>query len=100
MEETSNCINIISFTEKGEALANRLSAYLFQSQQKDQADCECDRDLIKCIIKCRASKSYSAIRLSECAKKKALKKKQGMIFIGAAGIAVRTIAPFLKDKTA
>ena len=57
MEETSNCINIISFTEKGEALANRLSAYLFQSQQKDQADCECDRDLVKCISKCRASKS-------------------------------------------
>ena len=97
MEETSNCINIISFTEKGEALANRLSAYLFQSQQKDQADCECDRDLVKCISKCRASKSYSSIRLSECAKE-SFEKKQGMIFIGAAGIAVRTIAPFLKDK--
>ena len=97
MEETSNCINIISFTEKGEALAKRLSAYLFQSQQKDQADCECDRDLVKCISKCRASKSYSSIRLSECAKE-SFEKKQGMIFIGAAGIAVRTIAPFLKDK--
>ena len=97
MEETSNCINIISFTEKGEALAKRLSTYLFQSQQKDQADCECDRDLIKCISKCRASKSYSSIRLSECAKE-SFEKKHGMIFIGAAGIAVRTIAPFLKDK--
>lgn len=74
MEETSNCINIISFTEKGEALAKRLSTYLFQSQQKDQADCECDRDLIKCISKCRASKSYSAIRLSECAKESFEKK--------------------------
>ena len=97
MEEASKYINIISFTEKGEALAKRLSTYLFQSQQKDQADCECDRDLIKCISKCRASKSYSAIRLSECAKE-SFEKKQGMIFIGAAGIAVRTIAPFLKDK--
>ena len=97
MEETSNCINIISFTEKGEALAKRLSTYLFQSQKKDQEDCECDRDLIKCISKCRASKSYSSIRLSECAKE-SFEKKQGMIFIGAAGIAVRTIAPFLKDK--
>ncbi len=36
MEETSKYINIISFTEKGEALAKRLSTYLFQSQQKDQ----------------------------------------------------------------
>ena len=82
MEEASKYINIISFTEKGEALAKRLSTYLFQSQQKDQADCECDRDLIKCISKCRASKSYSAIRLSECAKE-SFEKKQGMIFIGA-----------------
>ena len=97
MEEASKYINIISFTEKGEALAKRLSTYLFQSQQKDQADCECDRDLVKCISKCRASKSYSSIRLSECAKE-SFEKKQGMIFIGAAGIAVRTIAPFLKDK--
>ena len=28
MEETSKYINIISFTEKGEALAKRLSIYL------------------------------------------------------------------------
>ena len=35
--------------------------------------------------------------MSECAKE-SFEKKQGMIFIGAAGIAVRTIAPFLKDK--
>ena len=49
MEETSNCISIISFTEKGEALANRLSIYLLQSQKKDQVGCECDRDLVKCI---------------------------------------------------
>ena len=88
MEETSNCISIISFTEKGEALANRLSIYLLQSQKKDQ---------VECINKCRASKSYSSIRLSECAKE-SFEKKQGMIFIGAAGIAVRMIAPFLKDK--
>ena len=40
MEEASKHINIISFTEKGEALAKRLSTYLFQSQQKDQADCD------------------------------------------------------------
>lgn len=97
MEETSNYINIISFTEKGGTLAKRLNTYLLQSQQKDQADCECDRNLVKCINKCRASESYSSIRLSECAKE-SFEKKQGMIFIGAAGIAVRTIAPFLKDK--
>ena len=79
MEEASKYINIISFTEKGEALAKRLSTYLFQSQQKDQADCECDRDLIKCISKCRASKSYSADTFVRVCERK-LRKKTGNDF--------------------
>ena len=110
MEETSNRINIISFTKKGEALAKRLSTYLLQSQNGlakknekivndivekivDESKCI----WVRCINKCRASEEYSSIRLSECAKE-SFEKRQGMIFIGAAGIAVRTIAPFLKDK--
>ncbi len=88
MEETgnsSNSINIISFTKKGEALAKRIGAYLEVAEQ------------IWYQNKCRTSENYSSKRLSECAKE-SFEQKQGMIFIGAAGIAVRTIAPFLKDK--
>ena len=75
MEEASKYINIISFTEKGEALAKRLSTYLFQSQQKDQADCECDRDLVKCISKCRASNRILRY-VCQSVRKKALKKNR------------------------
>ena len=81
----SNRINIISFTKKGEALAKRIGAYLEPAEQ------------IQYQNKCRTSENYSSKRLSECARE-SFEKKQGMIFIGAAGIAVRTIAPFLKDK--
>ena len=35
---------------------------------------------------------------STVSSKESFEKKQGMVFIGAAGIAVRTIAPFLRDK--
>ena len=82
---SSNRINIISFTKKGEALANRIGAYLEPAEQ------------IQYQNKCRTSENYSSKRLSECAKE-SFEQKQGMIFVGAAGIAVRTIAPFLKDK--
>ena len=88
MEETrnsSNRINIISFTKKGEELAKRIGAYLEPAEQ------------IQYQNKCRTSENYSSKRLSECAKE-SFEQKQGMIFVGAAGIAVRTIAPFLKDK--
>ena len=88
MEETSNRnnrINIISFTKKGEELAKRIGAYLESAEQ------------IQYQNKCRTSENYSSKRLSECAKE-SFEQKQGMIFVGAVGIAVRTIAPFLKDK--
>lgn len=49
------------------------------------------------MCKCRGIEEYSAVSLAECAGE-SFEKKQGMIFIGAAGIAVRTIAPYLKDK--
>ncbi len=94
MEETSNnsnSINIISFTKKGEALAKRLSAYFQTIEQSSDSICVC------CISKCRASEAYSPVPLSSYARE-SFEQKQGMIFIGAAGIAVRTIAPFLKDK--
>lgn len=71
MEEASKYINIISFTEKGEALAKRLSTYLFQSQQKDQADCECDRDLISAVHQNRILRY-----VCQSVRKKALKKNR------------------------
>ncbi len=97
MEEASNnsnginSINIISFTKKGEALAARLNTYFQTVEQSSDSTCVC------CISKCRASEAYSPVPLSFYAKE-SFEKKQGMIFIGAVGIAVRTIAPFLKDK--
>lgn len=103
MEEIRNEITIISFTKKGEALAERLRSYLLQSQGKNDSEngedvsSESEGSFVQCINKCRTSKAYSPVRLSECAKE-SFEKKKGMIFIGAAGIAVRTIAPFLKDK--
>ena len=84
-DNSSNRINIISFTKKGEALAKRIGAYLEPAEQ------------IQYQNKCRTSEDYSPMRSSECAKE-SFEQKQGMIFVGAAGIAVRTIAPFLKDK--
>ena len=101
-DNSNNSINIISFTKKGEVLAKRIRAYLSQAQNDfiengenvaNKSECS----LVQCINKCRTSEEYSSIRLSECARE-SFEKKQGMIFIGAAGIAVRTIAPFLKDK--
>ncbi len=97
MEEASNNsnsinrINIISFTKKGEALAMRLNTYFQTIEQSNDSTCVC------CISKCRASETYSPVPLSSYTRE-SFEKKQGMIFIGAAGIAVRTIAPFLKDK--
>ena len=75
MEETSNCISIISFTEKGEALANRLSIYLLQSQKKDQVGCECDRDLVSASIS--AVHQNLILRYAcQSVRKKALKKSR------------------------
>lgn len=97
MEEVSsninsiNRINIISFTKKGEVLAARLNTYFQTVEQGNNSTCVC------CISKCHASETYSPVPLSFYARE-SFEKKQGMIFIGAAGIAVRTIAPFLKDK--
>ena len=77
-------INIISFTKNGENLANKLGTYLKESK-------------IQLLNKCKSSEHYSPVPLSECAKE-SFEKREGLIFIGAAGIAVRTIAPYLKDK--
>lgn len=104
-------INIISFTKKGESLANKLGEYLkeekldpyeIEEEKLDSYETEVEKlqvqkKQIQLVNKCKSSDDYSSVPLSECAKE-SFEKKQGLIFVGAAGIAVRTIAPYLKDK--
>lgn len=72
---------IISFTANGAATANRLNRGLMGLGHE--------------------SRAFSARRLESSLQEfagEAFEEMDGMIFIGAAGIAVRTIAPFLRGK--
>ncbi|MDO4323869.1 MAG: cobalt-precorrin 5A hydrolase [Lachnospiraceae bacterium] len=79
-------IGIAAFTERGKALAAQIGGQLAGTKENGgeaQAACEIlwyEKNL----------KSWCA----EC-----FERADGIIFIGACGIAVRTIAPFLKSKT-
>ena len=73
-------IGIISFTEKGKDLARRAAGAL------EGTGHSCD------ITFWEKGMSLSAWAGRQW------QSKEGLLFIGAAGIAVRTIAPFLKDK--
>lgn len=97
-------INIISFTKNGENLARKLGAYLkekiftlYENEETQIGKNEVENLQIQLVNKCKSSTNYSPLPLSACAKE-SFEKREGLIFIGAAGIAVRTIAPFLKDK--
>ena len=69
-------IHVFSFTDKGRGLAERLSRAL-------------DGHDVRLVPK-------SASREEVCAE--AFRNGGALVFIGAAGIAVRTIAPFIRDK--
>ena len=73
-------LELIAFTAQGAALAARLAQAL--SQRGHQAACTRDE---------RLSASEWASR--------AFARSQGLIFVGAAGIAVRSIAPLLRHKS-
>lgn len=73
-------IRIISFTRSGSQLADRVRKTLEEQGHR-----------------CRADKWQKGMSLSDWTRD-CWKEKQGLVFIGAAGIAVRAIAPFLKDK--
>ena len=73
-------IGIISFTKSGSQLADRVCKTLEEQGHS-----------------CRADKWQKGMSLSGWTRD-CWKEKQGLVFIGAAGIAVRAIAPFLKDK--
>ena len=66
----------LSFTEKGRQLAGRLAAALGGSVQRCGASCSLE--------------AWTAAHFSQ---------SDGLVYVGAAGIAVRAIAPYLKSKT-
>ena len=66
----------LSFTEKGRQLAGRLAAALGGTAQRCGASCSLE--------------AWTAAHFS---------KSDGLVYVGAAGIAVRAIAPHLKSKT-
>lgn len=69
-------IGIAAFTENGKALAEKLEKLLEPEFQV----CKYEKDLKQWCAKC-------------------FEQSKALVFIGACGIAVRTIAPFLKSKT-
>ena len=69
-------INIFSFTDKGRKLAERLSRALAMHEAR--------------IV------PGSAAREEIC--EAAFRNREALVFIGAAGIAVRSVAPFVRDK--
>ena len=66
----------LSFTEKGRQLAGRLAAALGGTAQRCGASCSLE--------------AWTAVHFSQ---------SDGLVYVGAAGIAVRAIAPHLKSKT-
>lgn len=73
-------ISLASFTDQGEVLAERIRGQL--KSDGDEAECtRCGRDL-------RAA-DWTAVRF---------RKDDALIFVGAAGIAVRSIAPYILNK--
>lgn len=73
-------IGIISFTKAGSQLAEKAGRVLEMHGYR-----------------CRIDKWQNGMSLSDWTRD-CWKENQGIVFVGAAGIAVRTIAPFLKDK--
>ncbi len=69
-------INVFSFTDKGRKLAERLRLALDMHEVRSMPD--------------------TASREEVCAA--AFRNREALVFIGAAGIAVRSVAPFVRDK--
>ena len=75
-------IRIISFTDAGYALAGQLCSAF--SLRGDKAD----------AVQCSGSTGISLREWTE----QAFRKDRVLIFVGACGIAVRAVAPFIRDK--
>ena len=84
-------IRLISFTRNGAKLGHLLSIFLGEQGYASEA-----------YIAGAFARETAIQSINEPLRdwtKKQFKEASGIIFIGAAGIAVRTISPFLKDKT-
>lgn len=79
-------IRIISFTSRGKALARRISSVLKEEGFEAEAAVKNSRDpeSLKESLSAWTERQFS--------------EAQGIIFVGAAGIAVRAVAPFVKSK--
>lgn len=86
-------LSVIGFTESGIGLAQRLA-----EQLKETMDCEVYG---KCTYAFQNGKAGN-VQAVECSVSDwagaQMKKKQGLLFIGACGIAIRAVAPHLTDK--
>lgn len=79
-------IRIISFTSRGKALARRISSVLKEEGFEAEAAVKNSRDPESLE---EGLSAWTGRQFSEA---------QGIIFVGAAGIAVRAVAPFVKSK--
>ena len=87
-------IYIISFTEAGFSLAERIRSLIKESDTREFGEL----DFSEVTVDCASSARKNSISLSEWVKVH-FKEGNALVFIGAAGIAVRAIAPFVRDKT-
>ena len=81
----NTALSIFSFTTRGGALSNKLSSFFDDIDQFGPADIKDGR--LKKITKALFAKNGRK------------GKRRAVVFIGATGIAVRSIAPFIRDKT-
>lgn len=87
-------LSIVSFTEQGKELSKRVAEALGEAPQMELE--------ARLYTKCKAGMGqtdvpYVAAGISDWAGEQ-MGEQNAILFIGACGIAVRAIAPFLKDK--
>lgn len=95
-------LSIISFTEKGKHLSEKIAeAFKGDDSQNGREDRKLE---ISLYTKCRAcmGEKHSAVLPVESSlgewTKEQMQRKNALLFIGACGIAVRAVAPFVTDK--
>lgn len=83
-------IAIISFTKKGNSVSLEIRSYLEENKNQVTTDTKCRR--------LKRSEGMPEISLGEWTKEK-IATEDAIIYVGAVGIAVRAIAPYVQHKT-